>query len=237
MLSLLALLSTSWLGIALGEPYNAVYARMGDPLITTQDANVAKFVYLIEHDTAFVTVLTQHGRVSGVRLWSLPTGTPKTADPFGIALNDDTDKLLQERGKPMRTSGDSDGPYYAYQNGDVLWVYHINGNQTIRTITVAATESAIDDLSEQTVPAVHTGSSPSDAIVMNTASAADAEHWENLYLAVRPCANSGTWHASKRVAQTQNGASYDAVTASCSTGGATETVYFTSAGSRPAHAG
>jgi hypothetical protein len=210
---------------------------MGDPLIATQDPHVAKFVYLTEHDTAFVTVLTQHGRVSGVRLWTLPTGTPKTADPFGVALNDDTDKLLQMRGRPMRSSGDADGPYYAYQNGDVLWVYHINGNQTVHTITLAATESAIADLPEQTLPALHTGASPSDAVVMDTASSDDAEHWENMYLAVRPCANNGTWRASKRVTQTQNGAAYDAVTASCSAGGETETVYFRSAGSRTPHAG
>lgn len=228
MLTLFALVSTTWLGVTLGEPYSQVYARMGDPVISTKDPHVTKFVYLTERENAFVTVLTQRGHVSGVRLWSLPTAMPKTADPFGIALNDDTDKLLQARGKPSRTAADSDGPFDAYQNGDVLWLYHLNANQTIRTITLSATQAAIEDLPEAPLPQIHTGTSQSDPIVMDAASPDDAKQWEGMYMAVRPCASGGKWRIDKRATQNLGGTAYDAVTASCSSGGAAETLYFTS---------
>ena len=232
MLPLLALVSTSWLGVTLGEPYAAVYARMGDPVIATKDPHVTKFVYLTEHENAFVTVVTERGRVSGVRLWSLPTAQPKTADPFGVTLNEEIGKVLQTRGKPTRMASDSDGPFDAYQGGDVLWLYHINGNQTVRTITVSTTESAIEDLSEQPLPDLHTGDSRADAVVMDVSSPDDAKQWENMYLAIRPCGTDGKWHVDKRAAQTQDGASYDALSVSCSSGGATQTLYFELA---PAH--
>lgn len=237
MLPLLALAATTWLGITLGEPYSAVYARMGDPVIAAKDPNLQKFVYLTEHENAFVTVLTERGRVSGVRLWSLPTAAPKTADPFGISLNEDVDKLLQSRGKPSRTAADSDGPFDAYQSGDVLWLYHLNANQTVRTITVSATQSSIDDLPEQTLPQLHTGTSPADAVVMNAASPDDAKRWEDMYLAIRPCADQGKWRAGKRLTQTLSGAAYDAVTVTCSSGGESQTLYFKSAASSASNAG
>jgi hypothetical protein len=229
MLSLLALTATSWLGITLGEPYSAVHTRMGDPVIAAKDPNLQKFVYLTEHENAFITVLTERGRVSGVRLWSLPTATPKTTDPFGIALNEDAAKLLQARGKPSRSAADSDGPFDAYQSADVLWLYHLNANQTVRTITLSATQSVIEDLPEQPLPQLHTGTSPSDAIVMNTDSAADAKRWEDMYAAIRPCANDGKWSAEKRLTQTAAGGEYDAVTLTCSSGGGAQTLYFKSA--------
>lgn len=226
MLPLLALVSTSWLGVTLGEPYSAVYARLGDPIIAAKDPHVTKFVYLTEHGNAFVTVVTERGRVSGVRLWSLPTAQPKTADPFGVTLNEEIGSVLQTRGKPTRIASDSDGPFDAYQNGDVLWLYHINGNQTVRTITVSTTESAIEDLSQQPLPDLHTGASLADAVVMDVSSPGDAKQWENMYLAIRPCGGNGKWHEEQRVTQTQGGASYDAVTVSCSSGGASQTLYF-----------
>jgi hypothetical protein len=237
MLPLFALLGTSWLGITLGEPYSAVFARMGDPVIATKDPHLTKFVYLTDHENAFVTVLTQRGRVSGVRLWSLPTAAPKTEDPFGIALNEETDKLLQARGKPTRISSDADGPFDSYQTGDVLWMYHLNGNQTVHTITVSATQSTLEDLSEQPLPQLHEGTSPADAIVMNVASPDDAKRWEDMYAAIRPCANGGSWHEQKRVTQTQGGIAYDAVTVSCSAGNAVQTFYFRSSVSLAPHAG
>jgi hypothetical protein len=202
---------------------------MGDPVATAQETNTKKFVYLTEHENAFVTVVTQHGRVSGVRLWALPTAAPKTADPFGIALNQDADVLTQKRGKPSRTSTDADGPFDAYQSGDVLWLYHLNGNQTIHTITVSTTQSAIEDLSDQALPALHSGTSPADAIVMDASKGDDAKRWEGMFLAVHPCQSSGSWREQKRQSVTADGASYDAVTVSCSSGGSTQTLYFRSA--------
>lgn len=213
---MLALVSTSWLGVTLGEPYSAVFSRMGDPVIATHDATVSKFVYLTENENAFVTVVTERGRVSGVRLWALPTATPKTTDPAGIALNQDAGTLLQKRGKPSRTASDSDGPFDSYQDGDVLWLYHLNGNNTVRNITLSTTESAIEDLSQQALPALHAGTSPADAIVMNVGSGDDAKKWESMFLAVHPCDGNGTMKESNRQTQTLNGVSYDVVTASCS---------------------
>lgn len=226
MISLLALAATTWLGVTLGEPYSAVHARMGDPVIAAKDPDVTKFVYLTEHENAFVTVMTERGRVSGVRLWSLPTARPKTADPFGVTLNEEIGTVLETRGKPSRVASDSDGPFDAYQSGDVLWLYHVNGNQTVRTITVSTTESAMEDLSEQPLPDLHTGTSVADAVVMNVTSPDDAKQWENMYLAIRPCASQGKWHEDKRVTQTQDGAAYDALTVSCSSGGASQTLFF-----------
>lgn len=228
MISVLALAATSWLGIALGEPYSAVHARMGDPLVASHDNLISKFVYLTEGENAFVTVLSERGRVYGIRLWSLPTAAPKTTDPYGIALNQDVDTLLQRRGKPARTGSDADGSFDAYQTGDVLWLYHVNGNQTVRTITLSEPESAIQQMPEQPLPTLHTGSSPADAIVMNAVSPADAKRWEGMYLAVRTCGSNGAWHEGPRAVVKQNGAAYDAVTASCSSGGAMQTLYFIS---------
>ena len=208
---------------------------MGDPVVATHDATVSKFVYLTEHENAFVTVVTERGRVSGVRLWALPTATPKTADPFGIALNQDVDALLQKRGKPSRTSSDSDGPFDSYQDGDVLWLYHLNGNNTVRTITLSTTESAIEDLSVQTLPALHAGTSPADAIVMDVNSADDAKKWEGMFLAVHPCNGNGAMKESNRRTQTQDGSTYDVVSATCSSTGTDVTLYFKPAASLPAN--
>jgi hypothetical protein len=226
MLTILALISTSWLGITLGEPYSAVYARMGDPVIASHDERSEKFVYLIDHENAFLTVITEHGRVSGLRLWSLPAATPSTADPFGIRLNEDAQKLLDARGKPSRSAADADGPFDAYENGDVLWLYHLNGNNTIRTVTLAATQASIAAMPEQPLPALHTGASRADAIVVGAPSAADAERWEGMFFAVHSCTGGGTWRVAERATQTQDGSTYDAVTASCSGGGPAQLLYF-----------
>ena len=199
---------------------------MGDPVVATHDANAAKFVYLTEHANAFVTVVTERGRVSGIRLWALPTATPKTADPFGIALNEDAAAVLQKRGKPSRTANDADGPFDSYQDGDVLWLYHLNGNGTVHTITVSTTESNIEDLQEQPLPTLHNGTSPADAIVMDVTSPDDAKRWEGMFLAVHPCVGNGTLRESKRATQTQDGTAYDVVTASCSSNGSDATLYF-----------
>lgn len=199
---------------------------MGDPVATAKDAHTTKFVYLTEHENAFVTVITEHGRVSGVRLWALPTAMPKTADPFGIALNQEAGKLLEARGKPSRIASDADGPFDAFQDGEVLWLYHLNGNQTVRDITVSATESSIEDLPEQPLPTLHSGSSPADAIVPDAARGDDAKRWEQMFFAVHPCGRNGTWREEKRATQPQDGNAYDVVTVSCSAGGAAQTLYF-----------
>lgn len=199
---------------------------MGDPVVATHDANVSKFVYLTERENAFVTVVTERGRVSGIRLWALPTATPKTADPFGIALNEDAGALLQKRGKPARTAGDADGPFDSYQDGDVLWLYHLNGNNTVRTITLSTTESAIEDMSEQPLPALHNGTSPGDAIVMDVASGDDAKKWEGMFLAVHPCNGNGKLQESKRETQMQDGSAYDVISATCSSAASGVTLYF-----------
>ena len=236
MLPLLALVSSSWLGVTLGEPYSNVFTRMGDPVVATHDATISKFVYLTEHGNAFVTVVTERGRVSGVRLWALPTAAPKTTDPFGIALNQDVDALIQKRGKPSRAASDSDGPFDSYQDGDVLWLYNLNGNNTVRTITLSTTESAIEDMPAQPLPALHAGTSPDDAIVMDVNSADDAKKWESMFLAVHPCNGNGTLRESKRATETQSGNTYDVVNAACSSSGSDVTLYFRAA-SLPTHSG
>ena len=208
---------------------------MGDPVVATHDAKAAKFVYLAEHANAFVTVVTEHGRVSGIRLWALPTATPKTADPFGIALNEDAAAVLQKRGKPSRTANDADGPFDSYQDGDVLWLYHLNGNGTVHTITLSTTESNIEDLQEQPLPTLHNGTSAADAIVMDVTLPDDAKRWEGMFLAVHPCSGNGTLRESKRATQTQDGTTYDVVTASCSSDGSDATLYFKTANSLPAN--
>lgn len=225
MLPLLALLSTSWLGITLGEPYAAVHDRMGDPVVSTKAADVTKFVYLTAHENAFLTVMTERGRVSGIRLWALPTATPQTADPAGIRIDEDVDKLLSVKGKPSRTAADADGPFDAYQNGDVLWLYHLNGNQTVRTITLSASDASMEDLPEVPLPQLHAGTSPADAVVMS-ASAGGAARWESMFFAVRPCGSNGTWRQTKRTSETIGGVAYDAVSVACSSGNASQTRYF-----------
>jgi hypothetical protein len=227
MISLLALLSTSWLGARLTEPYADVFARKGDPVVATHDATLTKYVYLTGDENAFVTIVTEQGRVSAIRLWALPTATPKTADPFGIALNESSEVLLQKRGAPSRIASDSDGPFDAYQDGEILWLYHINGNKTVSTITLSTTEAAIDNLPSQPLPALHDGSSQVQAIRMDVASANDARRWESMFLAVHPCSGGGKLHQDTSSTQTDGARSYDVVSASCSTNGAKATLYFT----------
>lgn len=226
MIPLLALASTSWLGITLGEPYKAVYSRMGDPIVASHDNLISKFVYLTENENAFVTVLVENGSVYGVRLWALPTAAPQTADPYGVALNADTDALLQRRGKPTRTGTDSDGLYDAYQDGNVLWLYHLNANQTVHTITLSEPESTIQKLPSQPLPALHTGASAADAVVIDAARPDDTKRWEGMFLAVHPCGSSGTLREQRRETVTQDGRAYDALTVECSTGGTLQTLYF-----------
>lgn len=225
MLSLLALVTTSWLGITLGEPYAAVHDRLGDPVVATKAGDVTKFVYLTAHENGFVTVMTERGRVSGIRLWALPTATPQTADPAGIRIDEDADKVHSARGKPSRTAADADGPFDAYQNGDVLWLYHLNGNQTVRTITLSASDASIEDLPQVPLPPLHTGTSPADAVAMS-APADRAARWESMFFAVRPCGANGSWHQTKRTSETIGGVAYDAVSVTCSSGGASQTLYF-----------
>jgi hypothetical protein len=72
---------------------------------------------------------------------------------------------------------------------------------------------------------------------MNAASPDDAKRWEDMYLAIRPCADQGKWRAGKRLTQTLSGAAYDAVTVTCSSGGESQTLYFKSAASSASNAG
>jgi hypothetical protein len=229
MISLLALVSASWLGVTLSEPYADVFTRIGDPVVATHDATLNKFVYLTDHGNAFVTVVTERGRVSAIRLWALPTATPQTVDPFGIALNADASAVLQKRGSPTRAATDADGPFDAYQNGDVLWLYHVNANKTVSTITLSTTEAAIRDLPEQPLPALHDGTSPAQAVRMDVSSSGDAARWESMFLAVHPCNGGGKLHEDSRSTQTQDGRAYDVIKASCSSGGTTTALYFTRA--------
>lgn len=204
---------------------------MGDPLVASRAGNLRKFVYSSTNGNAFITVITQRGRVSGLRLWALPAANARTADPFGITLNEDVSALLRARGKPSRAAADADGPFDAYQNGDVLWLYHVNGNSTVRTITLSTTQSAIDDLQRAPLPELHTGASPPQAIRMDVASANDAKRWESMFFAVHPCGSNGSWRVQKRRTLTRTSGAYDAVTVTCSTGGQDRTLYFTPIGS------
>jgi hypothetical protein len=213
---------TSWLGVTLGQPLSAVAERMGDPLAVSKDPQLTKFVYLTEDTNAFVTVLSEHGIVTGVRLWSVTTQTGKTYDPFGITLNDPVDKVISKRGKPTRQSEDIDGPFDAYQSPDVLWMYHIKGDQSITSITLSTTDNAIADLPAQPLPAVHSGDSATDAVRVVQPNAGDTKRWEQMFLAIRPCGDNGTW----LIRQTERQGKIDVVTASCNLGGASRQFYF-----------
>jgi hypothetical protein len=216
---------TSWLGVTLGEPLAAVAARMGDPIAVAKDPQLTKFVYLTDDTNAFVTVLSEHGIVSGVRLWSVTTLPAKTVDPFGIALNDTVDKLTAKRGKPTREAADVDGPFDAYQNGDVLWLYHVKADQSINSITLSTTDTALANLPQQPQPAVHSGQSAEDAVRIVQPNADDAKRWEEMYLAIRPCGDNGKWLIRK----TERQGTVDVVTASCNLGGLSREFYFQAA--------
>lgn len=212
---------TSWLGVTLGEPVSAVASRMGDPLVVSKDDTLTKFVYLTDNDNAFVTVLSEHGIVTGVRLWSV-TNIAKTQDPFGVALGDAKDKVAAKRGQPTRESADIDGPFEAYQAGDVLWLYHIKGDQSVASITLSTTDNAIADLPQQQLPAVHLGRSAEDAVRVIQPNAGDVSRWEQMFLAIRPCGDNGTW----LVRRTERQGRLDVVTASCNLGGISQAFYF-----------
>lgn len=214
--------ATSWLGVKLGEPVAAVAARMGDPLAVSKDSTLTKFVYLTEDTNAFLTVLSERGIVSGVRLWSVTTAQGKTADPFGIALNDTKDKVLAKRGKPIREAADIDGPFESYQDGDVLWLYHIKADQSVTSITLSTTEAAISGVPAQPLPKVHTGATAADAVRIVQPNAGDASRWEQMFLAIRPCGDNGNWLLRK----TERQGTLDVVTASCNLGGLSQAFYF-----------
>jgi hypothetical protein len=214
---------TSWLGVTLGEPLSAVASRLGDPITVSKDPTLTKFVYLTDDTNSFVTVLSEHGIVSGVRLWSVTTQPGKTLDPYGIALGDAVDKLVAKRGKPARESADIDGPFDAYQDRDVLWLYHIKGDQSVTSITLSTTDTALADLPQQPLPPVHSGTSPADAIRVVQPNADDTKRWEQMYLAIRPCGdNNGTWLIRKTARQ----GNLEVVSASCNLGGLTRDYYF-----------
>lgn len=217
---------TSWLGVTLGEPLSAVYDRMGDPIVATADDKVTTFVYSVDKGRSFVTVLAQHGIVSGVRLWEPPGAQSTLADPKGVMLGNDITALTTDMGTPSRNGQDSEGPYHAYQNGDVLWLYHMNGDATVRSITLATTEAAVAAIPAAPVPAVHAGDSIADAIRVVASSGADGVNWEHLYLAVHPCAKNGRWTMTKQVLQRLGGRSYDELTATCSGDEASRVFYF-----------
>lgn len=217
---------TSWLGVTLGEPMSAVTARLGDPVTVSKDPTLTKFVYLTDDTNAFITVLSEHGIVSGVRLWSVTTLPGKTLDPFGVTLGDAVDKVISKRGKPARESADIDGPFDAYQDGDVLWLYHIKGDQSVNSITLSTTDTALANLPQQPLPPVHSGASPEDAIRIVQPNAADAKRWEQMYLAIRPCGDAGgTWMIRK----TERQGNVDVVTASCNLAGLDRDFYFQAA--------
>ena len=195
---------------------------MGDPIATAHDPRLDKFVYLTGDGNAFVTAIAEHGVVSGIRLWSVTNATGKTADPFGIALGASDETLRAKRGKPSRTGSDIDGPFESYQDGDMLWLYHLRGDQTVSSITLSTSESALADLPAKAMPAVHTGTSAADAIRVVQADAASVKRFEELYLAIHPCAGGGVWRIAKTVRE--NGT--DVVSAACDAGGAAQTWYF-----------
>lgn len=220
---LLAVTGNSWLGVTLGEPVSAVVTRMGDPLIVSHDPTLTKFVYLTDDTNAFITVLSEHGIVSGIRLWSVTTQAGKTSDPFGIKLEDSKDSLIAKRGKPARDGEDIDGPFESYQDGDVLWLYHIKGDQSVTSITLSTTDTAIAGIREQPLPAVHLGRNADDAVRIVQPTAGDTKRWEEMFLAIRPCGdNNGKW----AIRRTERQGTLDVVTASCDLGGPSQAFYF-----------
>ena len=214
--------SNAWLGIKLGEPLSAVATRMGDPIAVSNDPSLLKFVYLTDDANAFVTVLSEHGIVSGIRLWSVTTAPSKTPDPFGIKLEAGKDTLLAKRGKPTREGEDIDGPFEAYQDGDLLWLYHIKGDQSVTSITLSTTDNAIAGMSAQPLPTVHLGRSTADAVRIVQPTASDTKRWEELFLAIRPCGDNGKW----LIRRTERQGTFDVVTASCNLGGPSTAFYF-----------
>lgn len=201
--------------------------RLGDPLTVSKDPDVTKFVYLTDDANAFLTVLSDHGIVTGVRLWSVTT-LAKAQDPYGIGLGESKDKVIAKRGTPARESADVDGPFEAYQNQDVLWLYHIKADQSVSSITLATTDAAVAQIPAQQMPDVHSGGSAHSAVrVVQPAS--DVARWEQMYLAIRPCGDNGTW----LVRRTERQGSLDVVTASCNFGGISQAFYFQPVSERP----
>ncbi len=219
-------LAVSWLGITIGESLASVSTRMGDPVATAHDPQLDKFVYLTEDGNAFVTAIAEHGMVSGIRLWSLTNAAGKTADTFGITLGTSDETLKAKRGKPARTGSDIDGPFEAYQDGDTLWLYHLRGDQSVSSITLSTSESALAESAAQPLPAVHSGRSRADAIRVVQPDSAAVQRFEQMYLAIHPCPGGGTWHIAKTVRQD----GVDVVSTSCNPSGAAQTWYFTPEG-------
>lgn len=195
---------------------------MGDPVATAHDPQLDKFVYLTDGGNAFVTAIAEHGMVSGIRLWSVTNAPGKIADPFGITLGASEETLKAKRGKPVRAGSDIDGPFDSYQDRDTLWLYHLRGDQSVSSITLSTSESALAERAAQPLPAVRTGTSAADAIRVVQPDSAAVRRFEQLYLAIHPCARGGTWHIAKTVRQ----AGMDVVSANCDPGGAAQTWYF-----------
>lgn len=195
---------------------------MGDPIATAHDPRLDKFVYLTDNGNAFVTAIAEHGVVSGVRLWSVTNRAGKITDPFGVTLDANVQALHAKRGNPSRSGSDIDGPFQAYQDRDTLWLYHLRADETVSSITLSTSESALAELPARPLPAVHTGTSAADAIRVVQPDTASVQRFEQLFLAIHPCAGGGTW----RVAKTAHQGGIDVVSAACDPSGAAQTWYF-----------
>lgn len=216
----------SWLGLHLGEPLTEVAAAWGDPLVATPGADVSTNVYVTDANRSFVTVLVRRGLVSGIRVWEPPGAASTLRDPAGIALGDSEAAVRKARGAPSRAGSDSDGPYLAYQNANLLWLYHLNGDGSVRTITVAATSAVLDDLPAAPLPPAHGGTSVDDAVVVKQSDGRAGVGWEHLYLAVHPCPGGGRWTMDRQKLVRIYSRFYDDLHAVCSSNGSARDFFF-----------
>ena len=236
-----------WFGLNVGQPTQAVIDRLGDPLLLDDnepERGGVTLLYAFDEGRTQALFTTLYGHIwivqfrpDSARYGVVPIrGGVDSAfrDPFGVALADPVNRIVQLRGEPPRSTDDFHGLRdHVYDDGTIIWTYNAFAGE-VMSIEERLRPKPIDALPRQPEPPFRHGTSFEDALIIAgesarfTPGAYEKFYVERLY---RPCAPGERIERRHLVYDGQTammhaGVNYTVVSAHCSRGGTKSELYF-----------
>lgn len=223
-------------GVTIGESMADVRATLGDPISVSQEAQGLAIWRYLEHGSGvFVDVLTRGGVAYSVTVVARYPGSRYEA-PSGVAFGSTRAQVVDKLGAPFRTTTNDDDRstdlWYRVvtMGGDHaaagIWIYELAASDRLAFVQILPPEGL-----GQTIPPAQPvdlpdGSSIDKAIRPVQPDVLNGLVWTYAYLRLNGCGERGHWIPSRVFEPVQNGVTYRAIDATCSSGNATRTFYF-----------
>lgn len=120
-------------GIAIGDDKNRVLSALGSQAIPGSDDRI--FADFNSYPDGLMLTVYYQKNIVAISVTNISSpGNTKITDPYGVKLNDASDRLISLRGKPDATDG---GVWRYGTSGTVHWDYTIQ-NGVVTTILVSS---------------------------------------------------------------------------------------------------